>query len=510
LSTNSAPRGTGARDGAAYAAGLRDDRVVWLRGQRVAVTDHPAFAGILATLRALYDRQCAPEHREVMTRHDPASGLRVSTSYLLPRTAEDLARRRANSEMWVDGSWGLLGRLPDYTAAFAVGLYDLRDELAALDARFGANAVSYHRFCELQDTLIAHAFVDPQIDRTRRRGQDPTLSLRVVGEDADGLVVRGSRYLATLGPLADEMLVCPVEPLAADEADFAVWFALPVATHGLVQICREPLGERDPHDHPLASRFDEPDAVVVFDDVRVPWERVFLYRDVGAANALHRRLHTWIHLPDRLRLLAKLRLMLGVAERVAQCIGSDGEPAVRERLGELACYVEAVAAEIEMACLRPEPTPGGLLRPADTLAAHALATLVIERCGEILRQTAGAAAFAMADGATAGAVDLQPWLRTYFRGHGVDFRQRAAALHLAWDLGWDGWGSRQTSFELLHAGRPEQSRIRLYGGYDMGPARALVERLLADTPGPADRADGIGGPEPGARRGATGEEPSDG
>ena len=106
----------------------------------------------------------------------------------------------------------------------------------------------------------------------------------LVRERDDGIVVRGARPMTTFAPFSNEVLVYPMTVLNPRETAFAVWFAVPIATPGLKLLCREPYTRRDPFDHPLSARFDEQDATVIFDDVFVPWERVFLANDPARAN----------------------------------------------------------------------------------------------------------------------------------------------------------------------------------------------------------------------------------
>src|ERR687886_1056651 len=165
----------GALTGERYRQSLQDSRAVWLNGERVDVTTHPAFAGILTELGRLYDLQYRAEYRDRMTFVSPESGNRVSRSYQLPRTMDDLLAKRGNTEVWMEESWGQLGRAPDFMSNVVVGLYDFREELRGNDPRFGDNAVNYHRFAQEADLSITHAIGDPQIDRSIGPLQDPDL-----------------------------------------------------------------------------------------------------------------------------------------------------------------------------------------------------------------------------------------------------------------------------------------------------------------------------------------------
>lgn len=271
----------GALTGERYLASLQDNRAIWLNGARVDVTTHAAFAGMRRELARLYDLQHSPEYRDRMTYVCPETGRRLSYSYVCPRTMDDLLAKRRNCEVWMAETWGQLPRAPDFMANVAVGLYDFRAHLRGNNPRFGDNAVRYHAYCQAHDLVLTHGLGDPQIDRSSGPTQDPDMALRVLRETKDGIVIRGAKQLATLAPLSHEILVYLSASFALrEQQQFVLWFAVPVATPGVTILCREPLSvHATGHSHPFAARYDEQDAMAFFDDVHVPWERVFLLHD---------------------------------------------------------------------------------------------------------------------------------------------------------------------------------------------------------------------------------------
>lgn len=190
-------------DGRSYLESLRDGREVWVHGERVKdVTSHPAFAPVCRELARIYDMQSAPETRDTMT-YVAGNGTRVSYSYRMPETPEDLLGRRRNGEIWARESFGMLGRYPDFCAAMTVGFRDVHDALSKLDKSFAENAVSYHRTAAENDWCLSHGLHDPAMDKSLRPEQDPERCLRIVKERDEGLVVRGTR-MVTLGALSSE------------------------------------------------------------------------------------------------------------------------------------------------------------------------------------------------------------------------------------------------------------------------------------------------------------------
>jgi anthranilate 3-monooxygenase (FAD) / 4-hydroxyphenylacetate 3-monooxygenase len=309
------------RTGAELIAGLRArPREVWLRGKRVEdITTHPAFVKPLGQLAALYDLQHDPAFRDILTYPSPTSAEPVATAFMVPRTQADLFKRREAFRVVAEATLGMMGRSPDFLNTTLMAFAEAHDVFGRGGQRFADNVTRYYEFVRERDLFLTHALITPQIDRAKSSAQqaDAFLHMGVVRESADGLVVRGARMLATLAPLADELAIYNLPGLKPGDEPHAVVFAIPMDTPGLRFICREPFDEggRSSFDHPLASNFEEADALVVFEDVLVPWERVFLYRDVTLGNALYPDTNLRQHTAHQtaVRGLVKMQLAVGVA-----------------------------------------------------------------------------------------------------------------------------------------------------------------------------------------------------
>src|SRR5438132_313148 len=279
-----------ARTGNEFIQGLKDHPPeIWIGGERVGdVAAHPAFRNVVRSVAALYDLQHDAALRDQMTFVSPSSGERVGMSFLVPRTHDDLAHVRRMMKVWADYSGGMMGRAPDYLNRAITAFAAAAPYCGENDPRFADNVRRYYEHCRDRDLCLTHTLINPQANRSAGpSGQaDPYLAAAIVRETDAGVIIRGARMLATL-PLADEILVFPSTLLRGKDEDrpYAFAFAIPCSASGLKFICRETF---DPggstFDHPLASRFEEMDAVVIFEDVIVPWERVFLLRDVERCN----------------------------------------------------------------------------------------------------------------------------------------------------------------------------------------------------------------------------------
>jgi aromatic ring hydroxylase len=330
----------GVRTGNQYIEGLRDDRCIYINGERVRdVTKYPPLHGVIRELAALYDRQHEQNFRDALTYRSPTSGEPVSTSFLIPTALEEVERRVRGERMRAELTNGMMGRLPDYMNAYVADLAAIRDLLGRHERAFGDNTWRYYELCRENDLALTHTLVDPQIDRSK--GIEAQEGLRIVKETSAGLVLTGARMLSTLAPISDEILVAPYMPRRQNEAQYAMVFALPVATPGLSFICREPYDAgRSPYDRPLSSRYDEGDAIAVFNEVLVPWERVFGARDVDTYNLISPSIPGFLLLQAAIRGVVKLRFMTGVANLVAKAVGRSEMPRYQAMLGALVANVE--------------------------------------------------------------------------------------------------------------------------------------------------------------------------
>ena len=282
-----------ARTGKEYIARLREQAAeVHLFGERVKdVTTHPALRNGVNSVAGLYDMQHDPALRDDMTYVSPTTGDRVGTSFITPRTVHDLEHRRKMMGYWARATLGAMGRTPDFLNVSLMAMAGAGDYFAQNRPEFRQNIQRYYEHVRENDLVLTHTLINLQRNRSPLAAplEDTTeVALSVVKEKDDGMVVRGARVLATLGPLSDEIAVYPSRshrlPGNAPEM-YSFAFAIPCNTPGIKFLCRESFDLGRSHfDHPLGSRFEEMDARVFFDDVLVPWERVFLLGDVELCN----------------------------------------------------------------------------------------------------------------------------------------------------------------------------------------------------------------------------------
>jgi 4-hydroxyphenylacetate 3-monooxygenase len=269
-----------------------------------------------------------PANREVMSFAE--GGDRYSMYYLQARNPEDLRRRMRAHRMIADMTYGLLGRSPDHVASFVAGMAMNPSMFAAGTRAYSENVTRYYHHMAEEDAYAAYAVLPPQAARDPTFYQQQNLpipSLQVVREDADGVVISGMKMLATAAVFADEIWIGNLLPLAPDQVKQAVTCAVPCNAAGLTLWSRQPFAVHVKYefDSPLTWRFDESDSMVMCDNVKVPWERVFVLDDAVLSREIYIRTpsHCYGNHQSNVRFWSKLRLIVGLASRVAQSSGAD-------------------------------------------------------------------------------------------------------------------------------------------------------------------------------------------
>lgn len=484
------------RTGTEYLAGLRDAREVWFQGERVDdVTTHPVLGRAARTIAELYDLQCDPAERDELTYPSPTTGDPIGLSFLQPRSIEDLTRRRVMFKRWADQSGGILGRTPDY-------LNVILASCAASSPYFGRNGQeyaerieAYYAWCRERDVCATHAFVDPQVNRAKSQTEqrDPNVPLHIVGESSEGLVVSGARMLATLAPYADELHVfpSPSRPRPSEAPRYALAFAIPMSTPGLRFICRESFDVgRSTFDHPLASRYEEMDAVVVFHDVVVPWDRVFLKGDFELCNRLFRETPAFIHAIHQFitKNVAKAEFVLGVTSMLAEAIGRTEIPVYQHLLSELVDAVETLRSYMLAAEVAAIVDERGFYHPNPDImfTARNYFPKMYPRMIEILQLLGSSGLMATPTEADLELPELADDVDRYFQSATLMGRERVQLFRLAWDLACSSFAGRQVLYERFFAGDPYSLMATRYLGYERSAITARVEALLARaTPSPS-------------------------
>src|SRR5947199_2087146 len=477
-----------ARTGSEYLKGLQaQEREVWLRGERVKdVTTHPGLRNGALAIASLYDMQDDPQLRDEMTYVSPTSGDRVGLSFINPHTREDVERRGQMMLNWARTTCGMMGRSPDFMNVTFAAWGAAADYFARGRPQFGQNIKRYYEYIRENDLTLTHSLINLQRSRdvSGMFNLKEGTALRIVRETDAGVVVSGARVLATLGPLSDEIAV--YSPRLARHTDphspFALNFAIPCGTPGLKFLCRESfdLG-RSRFDHPLASRFEEMDCVVFFDDVLVPWERVFVLGDVDLINNTAMTTHSAAHTAHQgaAKNLAKCEFVLGVALHMTQTLGNAHLPHSEERLAELTMYTELMRACIRSAEADATLDEWGVMCPVPLqieLTRNIFMT-AYPRMVEILKLL-GSSSFMIVPSEADFQSPVAPDIAQYLATDTATARDRVKLFRLAWDIVGSSFGSRQVLYERFFASDPLTRARALNALYDKDEVMQRVRRFL--------------------------------
>jgi 4-hydroxyphenylacetate 3-monooxygenase len=451
------------------------------------IAEHPAFRNVIKSYAELFDMQHDPAYRDVLTYPSPISGEPVATSFLIPATKADLAKRHAAFKVWADHSLGMLGRTGDYLNSALMALASAETWFAQADPAYGENIRRYYEKAREEDLLLTHTLIPPQANRSMTASQQAggMLSAHVVREDDNGVVVRGARLLATIGPFADELLVFPSTVLRGTPEDkpYSFAFAIPSEAPGLRYLAREPLDyDRTHFDHPLGSRFDESDAVVVFDDVHVPYERCFVLGDPELCNGFYTRTSAVVHMTHQVvtRTTAKTEYILGLVSLLTEAIGIEQFQHVQQDVAEIITTLEMLRAFGRAAEADASVNEHGVLTPAwaPLNAARNLYPKLYQRFPQILRKLGASGLMATpteADVTGPAAADIE----TYLQAATLTGSERVRLFRLVWDTCISAFSGRQELYEYYFFGDPVRMASAYVASYDREPYKAAVREFLA-------------------------------
>jgi 4-hydroxyphenylacetate 3-monooxygenase len=477
----------GARRGKDYLDALDNSRrEIWIGGEKVSnnLTKRPEFRAMARSMAALYDMQHEPELELEMTYVSPASRERVGMSFLQPKTIEDLQKRHRMMKRWADHSGGMLGRTPDYLNSDLMALASASEFFGKKDKKFAENIRKYYEYIREHDLLMTHTLIHPQANRSLGPGKqaDPFLAARIVDKNDEGILIRGARMLATL-PLADEIMVFPSTVIRGTPEDMPYSFAIgiPLSTKGLRFICRETFAEESKFDHPLSSRFDEQDAVVIFEDVLVPWERVFLFEDVEAANNLQEATGGIVHMTHQVLIkdVAKTEFILGVVSMIADTIGIGEFQHVQEKIAKVIMLLESLKAMIRASEADAALNLWGIMTPdfKPLNAGRNLYPRMYPMLKGMIQQLSASGLMALPTEKDMQS-DVRPDIDKYYQAKNTSSEERIRLFRLAWDIAGSSFGSRQELYERFFFGDPVRMAGNLYNWYDKEPYKQRVKSLL--------------------------------
>ncbi|MCD5325534.1 MULTISPECIES: 4-hydroxyphenylacetate 3-monooxygenase, oxygenase component [Pontibacillus] len=451
---------------------------IWYDGERITgkLSEHRAFAGVMKSQAALYDLQ---HQKENMTFTCEKSGTGIGVSYLIPRSVEDVKKRREMIQEWATHNGGFMGRSPDYMNTVLTSFAASLDLLEGEKKTFPKKLRDFYEYARENDLSFTHTFISPQSNRSKLAFlDDEVTNARIVEKRDDGLVIRGAKLLATQGGITDEVIVYS-NPGTAEE-DQSYLFSIPTDTKGLTFVCRRSFVESDT---PLSSRFDEMDTVVLFEDVVVPWERVFIYENVRAVTSLYKEgkfipftVHQIVS-----RQVIKAEFVLGVAQSMVDMINIGEYDHVQGKIAEIMRGVESLKALLYKGEGGGTLDEGGVYIP-DPIPLYVAVSefqAFYPRCMEIVQQL-GASGMITLPSERDFSSDVGENLTFYLKGYEKNGKEKVALFRLAWDMAMSGFGTRQMHYERFFFGDPVKLAQNLYQMCPTERAKNRVEQFLQE------------------------------
>ena len=480
------------RTGEEYTQALKAksrDMCVYLDGRRIEdVTREPLFQGPIQSVARLYDMQHAPAYRDILTYPSPLTGDPVPTAYMIPHSREELSKMQRAFKLRADASFGVLGRGPDFLAAYITGMALNKQVYGKVAPRYEQNMQAFYEQMREADLFLTHVLVSPQIDRSRSSGQqaDPFLHLGKVAETDEGIIVRGAKMVGTMAPLTEANLVNPFGGIAPGDDMYALLFVVDNDAPGLKYFCREPLSRpsRSRVDHPLSNRFEEMDCLAVFDDVLVPWDRVLIDGRPGAGdivNSMGRGGGPFTGMQGWMRTVALFEFYVGLAMRLAETSGIDAFLHVQEKLGEMIGYLETAKALAYGSVAMASPRPDGVWVPGNSggRGANIQAAQQFRRMIEIIQILVAGGFFSVPTEADLNSEEVRPYLDRYLQARGgISAEERIRLVKLAWDATGEGFAQRLLQYITFHAGDPIRLSATSYLTYDKQQLFDTVDRAL--------------------------------
>ncbi len=474
------------KTGAEHIKALQDGRTVYIDGKLAGdVTVHPAFRRSIESAAMLYDFQARPENIELMTFTPNGANRRVNRSWQMPRNYAEMVQRRKAMQAWAELSYGFMGRSPDHLASSIVGQC-MGLEVFEKHGPARAKALKdYYEEASRHDYFLTYVIINPQAERGKDWGeQAEDLVARIVDEDSGGITIRGAKMLGTSSIMANEVFVANLQPLKAGEEALAFSCALPMNAKGLRVLSRKSYEAAavSVFDNPLSSRFDENDALIYFEDVKVPWERVFVHRDADMCRAQFHDTpgHAYQNYQAQIRLSVKIKFLTGLAHRITEAIGTTAMPPVRAQLGFLAAQVSMVNAM--MAGMEAEGTMRGEWYVPNRhfmYSAQVLTQDLYPKVINTLRDLSGGALIMLPSSIHDFAdPQLKKIINVTQRAAKMSPEEKVKFLKAAWDAIGSEFGSRHTQYEMFYAGARFVTTGHSYRTFDWAGATGMVDHLM--------------------------------
>ena len=451
--------------GKAYRTSLLDGRRCYIDGELIRdPADHPLLKTAVASVAGTYDRF-----------YDPSPDA-YHPMYTIPRTREDMDKRVA-----------ALGRsdITAGTTAACMALVEVAPELGKLRPEYRDRVYEFFDWCRTNDVRCSEAITDAKGNRKKRPSQqdDRDAYVRVVDRTREGIVIRGAKLHITGAPLVHEQVVLPTKSMKPGEEEYAVACSVPSNAEGLkiVNTTNAPRGDGDLRHFPISGRTNMPEGLLIFDDVFVPNERVFLDGEVSHAASLAHALGLW----ERSNAVAysgsSADRLVGLAALLAEMNGAADRADIRDLLSQMAIFATMCRAGWEAAMANATQNEDGTLSPA-SLYISASKFYNAELHGQmvdILHDIAGTLLVEAPSMADYDNEEIGEDIREHLAGEsGWSAQDRLKLLHYVRDLTADTYGGWIAVTESLAGGGQYAQRLVTLRHFDLNNAKELARKAV--------------------------------
>jgi len=479
--------------GEEYLETLRDGREVYIYGERVEdVTTHPAFRNAARTMARLYDALHDPAKRDALTcETDTGSGGYTHKFFRVARSAEDLVGQRDAIAAWARMSYGWMGRTPDYKAS----LMNTLGANAPFWGDYADNAKAWYKRVQESVCFMNHAIVNPPIDRHKTADQVKDVFITIDRETDAGIHVSGAKVVATSAALTHYNFLGQNMSAEITDDDLAVMFIAPMDAPGVKLFCRASYEMQaakmgTPFDYPLSSRFDENDAIFVFDDVFIPWEDVLVHRDIKMLMKFYPESGFFNNFTFQgcTRLAVKLDFISGLLYKALRSTGTDEFRGVQMQLGEVIAWRNLFWAISDAMAHNCQDWVDGTVLPngQSGTAYRVFATEAYPRVKEIIMQIVASGLIYLPSSALDFKnPEIDKYLQQYVRGsNGIEYKERIKIMKLLWDAVGSEFGGRHELYERNYAGSNEMVRFQTFfnarGSGALDSMVGLAEQCMAE------------------------------
>ena len=480
-------------NGKEYIESLQDEREIYIYGERVKdVTKHPAFRNSVQSIARLYDALHSSESKEILTCDtDTGSGGYTHRFFRYATNSDDLFAQRSAMAEWAKMSYGWMGRTPDYKASFTNTLGANPD----FYGQFSENAKSWYKRTQEAVPFINHALVNPPIDRDKIADDVKDVYISIDKETDSGIYVSGAKVVATSSALTHYNFLGQNMAAEINDDSMAIMFIADMRSPGIKLICRpsyelQAAATGSPFDYPLSSRFDENDAIFIFDNAFIPWENVFVHRDIEMLKAFYPKsgFVNGYTFQSATRMSVKLDFIIGILSKALKATGTENFRGVQVQLGEVIGWRNLIWSLTDAMAGAPDPWVGGAVLPSMKAATayRIFSTEAYPQIKAIIEKiVASGLIYLPSSNKDFNNSEIDKYLEKYVRGsNGMGHRERIKIMKLLWDAIGTEFGGRHELYERNYAGNHELIRISALmnakGNGSLSDMEALAEACMSD------------------------------